>query len=313
MANEVTAALLNTNGGRTAEIMLASMIRKRLYDPTSLRQFIDYIPYAPGSLVNALTLDAVPGAAAAASSETSGGASNSAYTTSKVQFTIARYLKFYQESDLFQVTAGPGMIDANHVVGVLMEALDLTLTDLIAALFPSIATNVGTTTVDLSVDNIYSAMYALILAKVEVGPGNPATCVLGLQQRVDFLESLRNEPGAMQFQQSTADMLSLKGTGPFGTWNNVQFVGCDSVATANATADVVGCMFGKGCFGYQLAPCQTLSGTQVGTSDVLVNMPEMLVERQRDGSNGLTKYILQFFPSVAEIEDLRGCAITTDA
>lgn len=309
MAQEITEALLETNGGRVATL-LSALTFEQLYDPTDLRQHLVFVPPEfAGSDTLRVTLDAVPGAYAAASSETSGGQSNSAYTTSKFDLTPARYVRQYQMTDLFGITSPGAPIDAARVVKKLIDGVTLTMTDLITALFANVASSVGTSGVNLSVDNIYSAMFQLNSQNV---PG-PFAAVLHNVQINDFISSLRAEPGAVQFQAATAEMLALKGPGFKGSWNGVEFWQSDSVATANAGADRDGCMFGYGAFAYTMASTAPLVGAFIAPQDVLIDAGVILVERSRDATNGMTTAIGNFYPAVVEKEDLRACRIVTDA
>ena len=83
MANEVTFSALSSAGGRISAV-LSALVAEQLYDPTDLRATMTRYDWnAWGSSAMDITQNAVPGAFAAASSETSGGASNSAYSTTK--------------------------------------------------------------------------------------------------------------------------------------------------------------------------------------------------------------------------------------
>ncbi len=308
MANEIANSLLVTNGGRQS-LVLSALLRQQLYDPTDLRSAMDFIPFsAPGSATMRGTLDAVPGAATAASSETSGGQSNSAYTTAKFDLTVARYVKQYQVTDLFGVTSEGAPIDFAAVVRKLNEAVGLTMTDLLCAAFPNLATSVGTTLVNLSVDTIFLAQFALNLANV----GGQYICVLHPQQINDFITSLRAEPGAMQFVAATPEMIAIHGPMARGMWNGIVFLQSDSVTLVNASADRAGAMFGQGCFAYTMAPVRPLLG-QIPAGNVLADAGLALVELARDATNGMSTAILNFYPAIAEVEDLRGVQIVTDA
>lgn len=314
MANETTAALLTTNGGRASEV-LADYLHEQLYDATDLRMCMRMIPRTEGGIINSVTKDAVPSAAAAASSETSGGFSNTAYTTSEFQLTPARYGLLYKPSDLFQVTRGPGagQIGMEQLAKKLVQAVGLTLTDLLTAASANLATSVGTTGVNLSIDDLYSAMYALILANVPNTPDQPIHLILHPQQIVDMMESLRGESGPSLYMQASTELLKLRGPGFKGLWNDVYVWQSDSVPTANAAADRAGMMIGYGSHSYQLGNVRSLAGTLVNPADILVMTDELMVERVRDGANGLSSMILNFYPTVVESEDLRGVKIVTDA
>ena len=306
MANEVTYATLLSNGGRVARV-LSTMLHTLLYDPTGLRALMTFKPMAgQGSATTNITRLTRGSVMAAASSETSGGASNTALTTTNYDITVARYLLKMQPSDLFHITGGP--IDVDVVLGILTESLDLTLTDLLCALFANIAGNVGTSGSDLTVDDIFDAIYYLNLQN---NPGALAT-VLHNQQVNDLIESVRGETGAMQFRQDATGLLRPPGVGWKGRFLEVDFYQSDSVPTANAGADRRGCMFSAGAFAYQLAPVASMQ-PMINPADILIATGEMFVERDRDADNGLTSLIVNSYPGTAEQEDLRAVRITTDA
>ena len=314
MANEVTNATFVTNGGRTAEI-LAGIVQEALHDPTDIRSTALLVPWiAAGSATLEALVDAAPGPAAADSTEIASGASNSAYTTAGKQITVAGYTRQYQISDLFGVTAGAGQVDAARVASKLERALTLTLTDLITALYTGFANSVGTSGVNLSTTDMYSAMYQLINSNVPFGPTSPVFAVLHPQQFVDFMSSLRGETGSDSLQADTAAALRFSGPGYKGTWKGVQIFTSDSVVTANAGADRAGAMYGLGAIAYTLGDVRPLVGLHIPSEDVLMSTPEMIIERRRAAvSDPLSTLVAHMFPGVVELEDLRGVGIVTDA
>lgn len=317
MADEVTNALLVTNGGRTAEV-LAGIVTEALHDPTDLRAAMRFIPFAGnGSATMELLVDAAPGASAAMSTEIASGASNSAYTTAGKALTIAGYTRQHQVSDLLGITAGgAATVDARHIAAKLSRSLGLTMTDLVTALFSALngGTSVGTSGVNLSVSDLYSAMYTLMLANVPLGPSDPAFLVLHPQQYTDFLASLRGETGSDSLQAETAAQLRFSGPGFKGVWKNIAVWTSDSCPTANMAADRVGAMFGANTFAYTLGNMLPLVGTHIDPGDVLVATPEIIVERRRVSANDpLSTLIAHFYPGVVEVLDAGGVPIVTDA
>lgn len=306
MANETTYAAILSSGGRVAKV-LSAMLHTNLYDPTGLRSLMDFVPWAPlGSDTTNVTKLTRGSAMAAASSETSGGFSNTVLSTGNFDLVVARYGLVMKPSDLFRVTGGA--VDLNTVISVLTESLDLTLTDLVTAAFANLAGNVGTSGADMTVDDFYDAMYYLNLKN---NPGQ-LSAVLHNQQVNDLRESIRGEGGAVQFRTDTQGMLAANGPGFVGQFANVAIYQSDSVATANAGADRCGAMFSRGAYAYTLANVASMD-PMVNPADIIVATPEMFVERVRDGANGLTSFIANAYPAVAEAEDLRGVRITTDA
>ena len=308
MANEITNALLVSNGGRVSAV-LSALVLEQLYDPTDLRSILQFIPWdQTGAATMDVTLDAVPGAFAAATSEIVGGFANSAYTTSKFQLTVARYGRTYQYTDLAGVSGGA--IDLDSVVQNLINGVALTMTDLTTALFPSFTDQVGTTTVDLSVDTMYDAQFALAINNASALGGLNA--VLHPQQMNDFVSSLRGETGAQQYVPATAEMLALKGPGIQGTWNGITFWASDSVETVNAGADRAGALMAEGAIAYTLGDVRRLQG-HIPAQNILVDAGMLIVELNRDADNGMSSAIAHLYPATAIREDERGVEIVSDA
>lgn len=310
MANEVTFSDLATNGGRVAEVLSAD-IHEILMDPTDLRALMQFHPFESlgSDTITVSTLDR-DHAMAAATNETTGGQSNLDLVTGNFTLQVARYVAQFQPSDLFGITGGP--IDVDAVVSVLNGSLGLTFTDLLTAAFSNLATTVGTTTVNLSIDNLYTAMFSLNLQRVPNSAERPISCVLHPQQYNDMQDSLRSESGVAQWQAATADQVMAKGPGFKGRWNGVDYYDSDSCPTANAAADRVGAMFGYGAFGYTLASTAKAKSL-IPAGALLVDLDEYFVEINRDATNGMSELIANGYPAVVEQEDLRAVRIVTDA
>jgi hypothetical protein len=305
MANEITFSALSSAGGRISSV-LSALVRQQLYDATDLRSVMTLIPWnAVGSDQMDVTLDAIPGAFAAASSETSGGLSNSAYTTSKFSLQVARYARQYQVTDLFGITGGP--IDIDRVVNKLVEGAGLTMTDLLCNLFPSLSNSVGSTGVDLDVDTIYDGLFQLNSSNAS----GPYTAVLQAQQMNDFRQSLRSETGAIQFREATAEALQARGPGFQGEFMGIRFYQSDSVTKINTNADYSGAMFVDGCFAYTMAPVRALQ-PYIPEDNIIVDANEVLVELDRDAGNAMSTCIANMYPAVVEVEDARGVEIVSD-
>lgn len=309
MANEISHGTLQTNGGQVASV-LSDMVFQQLFDATDLRQLMQFhdVDNYVGSDTVDVTKDAVPAAAAAATSETVGGQSNTAYTTSKFQLAWARYVLQYEMTDLLAINGGP--IGMQRVIDKLQVSIGLTLTDGLTALFPSLSNSVTPGSgIDLDVDTIYAAQFQLNNSLV---PGDYA-CVLYPEQFNNFQQSLRSEPGAVQFQQATADMLRLSGPGFKGSWNGIRFFQSDSVTAVDASANSSGAMFGFGCFGYTLRNWRRIQqNMMISPSDVLADFGVGFVERNRDATNGMSEAILNLYPAWVEQEDARGVEIVSD-
>lgn len=307
MANEIVLSDLVTNGGALSEY-LAAETHQVLYDPTGLRALCAYKPYDPmgASATMSTTKLPAPGAAAAASSEISGGFSNSAYTTSEFQLTVARYGRLIQNTDLMNLVSG-ARVNVDTLLANLTEAFELTYTDLIAALFPNLANVVGTAGDQMDSDTIFDGMFQLNLSNVM--PGTTAA-VLHNRQINQLKTSLRGETGAMQWQDPTAQMLSQNGPGFVGRWAGVDFWQSDSVTTVSSNH--IGAMFDRNCFAWTVGPVGNVV-RHINAGDIVLATPEWFVERIRNAPDGMNSYLLNFYPAAAEAEDLRGVRLRSIA
>ena len=307
MANEITFTGLATDGGRVASV-LSALLFEKIHDPTDLRAVMTEVPWQQiGSDTMSVTLDGAPGAFAAASSETSGGASNSAYGSGKFDLQIARYLRKYQMSDLFGVSGGA--IDAAAVVQTLADGVGLTMTDLLCALFGSLSTSHDAGTA-LAVDDVYTGLFTLNLAGAASSAEAPFSLVISPKQMNQFRSNLREESGALEYV--SADILSAKGPGYQGNWSGIDIWQTDSIATVDASAHFSSAMFAKDAFAYTMAPVRALSGAHIPASNILIDAGELLVEQSRDADNGLTSAVASMFVGVSEAQDALGVQIKSD-
>lgn len=312
MANEITFTDY-IGKGRIAAI-LAAALHNNLYDAVGLRGAMTFFQYTgAGSKTQNITTVTRGNAMSAASSEVSGGASNAVLTASQVQLAVARYLLKFQVGDLFHLTGRGQPMNIEVVLSVLSEALELTLTDLLAALFPSVAGNVGTSGVDMSTSDLYDAIFYLTLNN------NIASELFGIlhaQQCNNLMQSIRSEAGPMQFRPDAQRAVGLEGVRR-GDGFRFSFAGvnvhqCNSVGLDGGSANRVGCIFAPGAFGYTLAPVTDMDPL-FDMDDMLLGTPEFFVERSRNADDALTSLIANAYPGVVEVEDLRAVRVTTDA
>jgi len=295
---------LTTNGGLVASV-LSDLVLAQSYDPTDLTALMTRIPWSPsGSKTMDVTQDSIP-QPFVTRAETGAGITDATYTTSEFSLAPSLYALQYSITDLVPVAGSP--IDVERVAANLVAGVGLTMTDLLCALFGSLSNSVGTTTVDLTVSDIFDAVYQLNSSNVS---GNYAA-VLYPQQFNDFQNSLRAEAGAVQFAPASAQMLAAKGPGYKGSWLNIDFYQSDSVGTANGGADSAGAMFGAGAFAYTLADPRVIQG-HIPNDSVLMANEVMLLEMSRDSANFKTALVGQIYPAVVEAEDARGVKIVTD-
>lgn len=324
MANEATISSLTSAGTRASYVLAAAQagLDRVLHDPTALGAYAVQVPYdVYGSDATKVARKPAPVAFASASSETSGGASNTAYTP--VSFSlqpVRKYVKF-QVTDLVAVTDPPtndpgdprfaGIV--RDIVNMLAAGVALTITDVIAALFTGLSTTAGTSTAVLTVDDIYDAMFSANLSNVPFTAEDPAICVLHNVQINHLKDSLRGEQGVMQFQQPTAELLKANTGGVVGLWNNILFIQSDSCPLSDTNTNRNGALFARDCFAYQMLPVAQ-AVAQVPLGQVILASEMLWIEMGRDSDNGMTTYYGNIFLGAAEAgEDLRGVRIRTSA
>lgn len=229
--------------------------------------------------------------------------SNTAFTDASAVCTVARQALQYQMSDLARGTDSLGITNHQRFAQSLVASGAMRLQDMLANLVDNFATVVGTTTVDLTLDDYVDATISLDLLSV---PG-PYLCMLHPRQYGDFRNALLSAGGAVQWMDATAQQLMLNGQGFKGSFLGVDIVQSSKVPTANGGGDRAGGMFGRGALGYA-----TLSIPPDPFVPAIYSGPFM-VEYERDAAYALSKIVGNLYAGAVEIEDLRGVSIITDA
>ena len=127
------------------------------------------------------------------------------------------------------------------------------------------------------------------------------------RQLADFQASLRAEAGPSQFVAATQEMLNIKGQGFAGTLYGVDVFKSSFVPTANAGADYLGMMIAPGAIGLATGTAAPVMG-----SETIVPQSPIVVEFERDASNGSTIIVGSAFVGVGEIDDAKGVGILSD-
>lgn len=231
--------------------------------------------------------------------------SNTALTESGVNVTVARHALQYSISDLANLTDSVGL-NVSRLAESMVSSTLMTATNLICNVCDDFTTVVGTSSVDMSVDDFYAAQFALTLASV---PG-PYLCILHPRQLADFQASLRAESGPSQYVAATQEMLNIFGQGAAGVFNGVQIFVSSKIPTANAGADRAGCMMGYGAIA--MAEGSPYAVTGAGGIVQPAGTP-LVVEFERDASSALTKIVGNYYAGVAKVQDAMGVSIITDA
>ena len=307
MANEVYFSGLSGNA-RLAAILNQAVVQK-LTDSASLvsHPSILQLRSMNGSGSTVVQVPVVSwGSDAMAAVAENASVSNTALTTTNANITIARQALRRQISDLAQLTATgiPLDVTIDDLAADMVAAYQKRATTMICALSSSFSTFVGSTGVDLSVTTFYSGMFALQLQS----NNGPFTAILHPQQLNDLMSSLRSETGPGQYIAANQEMLLAKGQGFAGTLYGVDVFKSSFVPTANSGADYFGMMIAPGAIGLATGTAAPVMG-----SETVVPQSPIVVEFERDASNGSTIIVGSAFIGVGEIDDAKGVGILSDA
>lgn len=241
----------------------------------------------------------------AVGSETT-AASNVALTDASADITIARYALRREISDLANMTDSVGLT-AERLAADMVGGYEMAVTNAICDTIDGFTATAGTTGVDLSVDDFFSALFTLEQASVRT----PYVSVLHPVQVTDLQNSIRAEGGALQYIAATQEMLAAKGQGFAGSFLGVDIFKSSKVPTANAGADRAGAMMGYGAVGMaegSVRPISALSGALQFPAGTVI-----AVEYERDSSTALTAITGNSYFGVALLQDAMGVSIVSDS
>jgi len=307
MANEILFADLS--GSARLAAILAKEIELTLADRASLHKHasIKFMGNIVGSGSNVIQTPIVglDGYDTMSSPADGAAVSNTALTETNANITVARRALQYSISDLASLTDSVGL-NVQRLAQSMVGSAQMTFQSLLCDVTDGFTSTVGTSGVDMTVDDFFSAQFTLTLASV---PG-PYICILHPRQLADLQSSLRAEAGPNQYVAATQDMLNIKGQGFSGMFNGVDIFVSSKVPTANAGADRAGGMFGYAAVGY--AEGSPFAITGAGGIVAPAGTP-IVVEFERDASSALTKIIGNYYVGVAKLQDSMGVSIITDA
>jgi|DEB0MinimDraft_6_1074348.scaffolds.fasta_scaffold10970_3 hypothetical protein len=226
-------------------------------------------------------------------------------TFSNQDFQVGRYALRYDLTSLAQMTGYGSDLDPFTIAQAMAQSAIATMSDVIAATFPSFTTNqVGTSGVDLSVDDILDAIFEL-----ETGNNTQFSCILHSVQYADFRQSLRSESNnAFAFVEATAEAMAAKAPGFAGVWNGVNFYKSNRVTESGGNKR--GAMLGENAVGYVLGAPQN---TQLADGTVVPAGTAAVVEMEREPSFDRTRIVGNLYVGANITEQERGCLIQTDA
>ena len=306
MANEVLFADLS-GSARLAAVLHQEIVLK-LADRASLHMHPSILRLGNvagrGSSTIQIPVVGLDGSDIMAAIADGSAVSNTALQESGINVTVARQAIQYSISDLANLTDSVGLNVARLAESMVGSTL-MTATSLICNVCDDFTSTSGSSGVDMSVDDFYSAQFQLTLGSVN----GPYVCILHPRQLADFQASLRAEAGPSQFVAATQEMLNIKGQGFAGMFNGVEIFVSSKVPTANAGADRAGCMMGYGAIA--MAEGSPYAITGAGGIVQPAGTP-LVVEFERDASSALTKIVGNYYAGVAKVQDGMGVSIITD-
>ena len=232
--------------------------------------------------------------------------SNTSLTDSSADIAVARGALRYDESDLADLTGFDGSdITPNRLASSMVGAFEKWFNGLVATAIAGFGTDVGSSGVDMTVDDFFDAIYTLEIADV---PG-PYFAMLHARQLADLQNSIRGESGVLSWLPASADMLRIKGQGFAGEYMGVGIYRNSQVTSSGGNRH--GGMWGLGALGHCLGVPQP-PAISAGRFMAFGQAP-VLVEFDRDGSAATTEVIGHGYAGVSIIEDDRGVGIVTDA
>ena len=231
--------------------------------------------------------------------------SEATLTPSTVDITVGRSALRYDITDLAAMT-GLGMdIDPFSLAGKMAMSAEARINSIITATFASATNSVGTSGVDMSVDDFYDAMFQL----ESVSNNGEFYCILHPQQLSDLRDSLRSESNnALAFSPATEEMLNIKGQGFAGRFGGVEIF--KSSYVTEATGNKIGAMMSRGAVAYAVGTPRPLAGAGV---EIRPAGTPIVIGFQRDESKGLTEVVGSLYCGAALTEDDRIVKIVTDA
>ena len=303
----MAADTLNTLSDLRIPAYLSGKIRELLREKTDLRALMSEIAFdGTGSAGVKSGAYQVVDAWAAPGEDTASTVVN--ITDSSATLTVAHYRLQRELTDLAEYTGGPGMARLAQDMSVSSKQH---LSKMMCALFENLSQSVGTSGSNLSLANWYSAIY---LNQLNLVDGNNLFAVLHPQQYNDLHQAITAETAGLLASQGDVSMLYAKTSGYIGKILGVETFTHNSVVTVNAGADRCGAMFGMGCFGFtELDPRPFAARNPAFIAAPTDGSAKIAVEFARHPSSGKSLIIGHYFPAVAELEDLRGVAIKTDA
>ena len=301
-------SVLNTAGLRM-DLMIENEVRALLFDAASLRTsgalvFAGDIA-GMGSDTIQLRYASLDGAQPMADVSDGSEITSTNLTYATEDIAVGRIGLRYDLTDLAAMTKLGNDIDVFRLAESMAGAFESKFMTMVCATFPSFNTSVGSSGVDMSVDDMMDAIFALELEN------NPSQlfAVLHPRQIADLQASIRNETGnAIAFNPAQHDLVKAVGQGVVGDFLGVQIH--KSAYVSESGGNKRGAVFSAGALGYALGTPLPLAAAG---GEIRPAGTPVLVELERDSAYSLTKIVGTAYAGVAIIEDARGVLVETDA
>lgn len=304
MPNEVTVA-------NNADLVVASVLNRAVYeliqDRVDLRGTVRMVDSNTGRGSAAVKVPLTDFDETMAATAEAAAIANSALGDASATITAARQAVRYDVGDLFSLSGGAANLNA--IVGGIAGAMVRRATGLITAAYTGFSNSVGTSGAALTVDNVYDAQEYMNLANAN----GPFFLVLHPKQYNDFVDSLRGEGGAAQFEAATAEQLAIKGQGFKGIWHGMEIFTSSKVSDDGT--DYTGALYAMGALGMLEATPSDELASMIGGSNMWMQAAvpgsPLWVEIERDAAYGLTKIVGNYYAGLGELDDNLGVGIAT--
>jgi len=232
-------------------------------------------------------------------------------STGTVTITVARQALTRLVTDLYEIVGGPRPATQDFA-NDMVRAAQLRFTDMVCALFTSLSSSVGTGGANMTLDDLYDALYTLIRARAS----GKRFAVLAPIQLTDLMDSLRGEglaivpPDAASILAGAGD---TQGWGMHGTFAGCEIWSADSCVTNGVNKE--GAVYTQQCFGYKDGIPNALTNHAAPGSFVSMSPSgsPIFVEFERLAGEANTKVVGNYYVGVSEVDDAQGVLVSTSA
>jgi hypothetical protein len=227
-----------------------------------------------------------------------------ALTDASATIAVARYSLRRDLGDLAELSGfGGGDITVQRLAASAVGEADKAFMGIVATAVAGFGSDVGSSGVDMSVDDFFSGISTLELTS----NSGPFYALLHPQQLSDLQTSARAEAGALQFMVAGADdpILKVKGSGYVGSFLGVDVYTSSEITSAGGNRH--GAMWAQGALGWADAVPMIGYGQTVRPAGSSVT-----VEIQRDASKALTEIVSHAYMGCSIVQDTMGVGIVTD-